>query len=154
DWELLLARMRQIGANTISTYVPWACHEPRPGALDLQGSSHPQRDLAGFVRLCGRLGFRVILKPGPFVDGEILGGGIPPWLLREHPEIHALRSDGAPWRHLASGAPRACYLHPTYLEHARRWIAAFSAAMLPLQVPAGPVVALQADNATPGDGML
>jgi hypothetical protein len=154
DWELLLARMRQLGANTISTYVPWAWHEAQPGALDLEGRSHPQRDLVGFVQLCGRLGLRVILKPGPFVGGELLGGGIPPWLLRERPEIYALRPDGLPWRHTASTAPRACYLHPAYLEPARRWIAAFSTAMLRFQAPAGPVVALQADNETPGDGML
>src|SRR6266508_3624429 len=86
DWELMLARMRQLSANTISTYVPWAWHEARPGALDLDGSSHPQRDLIDFVRLCGRLGLRIILKPGPFVDGGMLGGGIPPWLLRARSE--------------------------------------------------------------------
>jgi beta-galactosidase len=154
DWELLLVRMRQMGANTISTYVPWAWHAPEPDVLDLAGDSHPQRDVAGFVRLCGQLGLRVILKPGPFVDAELLGGGIPPWLLRERPEMHALRPDGLAWCHSDSGAPRACYLHPAYLEPARRWIAAFSAAMLPAQAPAGPVVALQADNETPGDGML
>jgi hypothetical protein len=154
DWELLLARMRQLGANTIATYVPWAWHAPRPDVLDLEGGTHPQRDLAGFVRLCDRLALRVILKPGPFVDGGILGGGIPPWLLRERPEIHALRPDGLPWRHSASAAPRACYLHPAYLEPARRWFAVFSAAMLRFQAPAGPIVALQADNETPGDGIL
>src|SRR5258706_6220998 len=150
DWELMLARMRQLGANTIATCVPWAWHEPRPGALDLVGASHPQRDLPGFVRLCGRLGFRVILKPGPFVEGGLLGGGLPPWLLRAHPEIHALRPDGQPWRHAGSGAAHACGLHPAYLAAARSWIAAFSAAALALQQPAGPVVALQIDSATPG----
>jgi hypothetical protein len=154
DWELQLARMRQLGANTISTYVPWAWHAPQPDILDLEGSGHPQRDLAGFVRLCERLGLRILLKPGPFVGAGLLGGGIPPWLLRERREMHALRPDGLPWRHSDSGAPRACYLHPAYLEPARRWIAAFSAAMLPFQAPAGPVVALQADNETPGDEML
>jgi hypothetical protein len=154
DWELQIARMRQLGANTIATYVPWAWHAPQPDILDLEGRSHPQRDLVGFVRLCGRLGLRVILKPGPFVDAELLGGGIPPWLLRERPEIYALRPDGLPWRHSDSAAPRACYLHPAYLEPARHWVAAFSTAMLPFQAPAGSVVALQVDNETPGDGML
>src|SRR5262245_9644546 len=106
-WELMLARIRQLGANTISTYVPWSWHEPRRGALDLDGHTHPQRDLVGFVQLCGALGFQVILKPGPFVDAELLGDGIPPWLLYDHPEIHALRPDGQPWRHSDSGLPHA-----------------------------------------------
>ncbi|MEN9934426.1 MAG: hypothetical protein RLZZ387_1005 [Chloroflexota bacterium] len=154
DWELMLVRARQIGANTVSTYVPWSWHEPRPGALDLEGHTDPCRDLVGFVRLCGRLGLRVILKPGPFVDAELLGGGVPPWLLLGHPELHALRPDGLPWRHSDSGLPRACYLHPAYLEAARGWVRAFSRAALPLQAPGGPVVAVQVDNETPGDGML
>jgi hypothetical protein len=154
DWEMLLARLRQIGANTISTYVPWSWHEPRRGAFDLTGATDPRRDLAGFVALCGQLGLRVILKPGPFCDAELLGGGIPPWLLNEHPEIVALRADGEIWRHSDSGVARVCYLHPTYLDAARRWIDAFSAAVLPLQHPHGPIIALQADNETPGDGML
>jgi hypothetical protein len=154
DWELMLVRARQLGANTICSYVPWCWHEPLPGTLDLAGKSDARRDVVGFVRLCGRLGLRVILKPGPFVDAELLGGGIPPWLLHAHPEIHALRPDGQPWRHSDSGLPRACYLHPTYLDAARRWIGAFAAALRDMQAPDGPVAAVQVDNETPGDGML
>ncbi len=150
----MLLRLRQIGANTVSTYVPWVWHAPDPATIDLTGATHSQRDLVGFVCLAAALGLRAILKPGPFVDAELLGGGIPPWLLAAHPEIAALRPDGAPWLHSDSATPRACYLHPAYLAAARGWIAAFSAAALPLQAPVGPVVALQADNETPGDGML
>jgi hypothetical protein len=154
DWELMLVRARQLGANTICSYVPWCWHEPQPGAFDLTGTSDLRRDVVGFVRLCGRLGLRVILKPGPFVDAELLGGGIPPWLLHAHPEIHALRADGQPWRHSDSNLPRACYLHPIYLDAARRWIGAFAVALCGMQAPDGPVAALQVDNETPGDGML
>lgn len=154
DWEPMLARMRQLGANTIATYVPWAWHEVEPGVFDVAGTSEPCRDLIGFVECCAALGFRVILKPGPFCDAELLGGGIPPRLLAQHPEIAALRPDGVPWRHSDSGVARPCLLHPTYLAAARAWLAAFSQAMLPYQAPQGPIIALQAENETPGDGML
>lgn len=154
DWLLLLVRLRQMGANTVSTYVPWCWHEPQPGTFDFTGVTDPQRNLVRFVHLCNSLGLRLILKPGPFVDAELLGGGIPLWLLQSHPEIHAQRADGDLWRHSDSHAPRACYLHPVYLAAARRWIDAFSTAMLPFEYPSGPIIALQADNETPGDGML
>ncbi|HMO55806.1 MAG TPA: beta-galactosidase [Roseiflexaceae bacterium] len=154
DWEIMLARLRQLGATTVSTYVPWVWHAPHPEVIDLDGSSHPQRDLIGFVGLCARLGLHVLLKPGPFCDAELLGGGIPPWLLRQHPAIAALRPDGVPWRHSDSGMARICYLHPTYLAAAHSWISTFSAAVRHLQYPAGPIIALQVDNETPGDGML
>ncbi|HWQ14475.1 MAG TPA: beta-galactosidase, partial [Roseiflexaceae bacterium] len=148
DWELVLARARQLGANTICARVPWAWHEPRRGEVDLEGITDLRRDLPGFVRLCGRLGLRVILRPGPLVGAGLLASGIPPWLLRDHPEVHALLPDGHPRRHAASGLPHACALHPAYLAAARRWMAAFSRAALPLQSPAGPVVALQVDGGT------
>lgn len=154
QWALLLARLRQMGANTVSTYVPWCWHEPQPGLVDFSGATDSRRNLVQFAHLCHLLGLRLILKPGPFVDAELLGGGIPPWLLQQHPEIHAKRADGDVWRHSDSGAPRACYLHPVYLDAARRWITAFSTAMIPFQHPAGPVIAVQADNETPGDGLL
>lgn len=154
NWLLMLVRLRQMGANTVSTYAPWCWHEPQPGVFDFTGATDPQRNLLRFVRLCAALGLRLILKPGPFVDAEVLGGGIPLWLLQTHPEIHAQRADGDLWRHSDSNAPRACYLHPVYLAAARRWIEAFSAATLPFHHPSGPIIALQADNETPGDGML
>jgi len=154
DWEPMLARMRQLGANAIATYVPWAWHELEPGVFDFDGRSEPCRDLLGFVECCALLGFRVILKPGPFCDAELLGGGIPPHLLVRHPEIAALRPDGVPWRHSDSGVARPCLLHPTYLAAAHAWLSAFSQAMLPYQAPTGPIIALQAENETPGDGML
>lgn len=122
--------------------------------FDFTGAIDPQRNLLRFVRLCDSLGLRLILKPGPFVDAELLGGGIPLWLLQNYPEIHARRADGDLWRQSDSNAPRAWYLHPVYLAAARRWIDVFSTAMLPFQHPSGPIIALQADNEIPGDGML
>ena len=151
QWPLALARLRQLGANTVATCVPWCWHAPDPAVCDLTGETDPQRDVVGFVLLCARLGFRVILQPGPFVDAGLLGGGVPPWLLHRHPEIHALRADGQPFLHGASRLPRASYAHPLYLEHAQRWIARFSEQLAPLQAPGGPVIAVQVDNGTPAD---
>src|SRR5262249_44466847 len=65
DWELLLLRARQLGADTIASRVPWAWHAPAPDVLDFDGATDKRRDLVGFVRLCSRLGLRVLLDPGP-----------------------------------------------------------------------------------------
>lgn len=142
DWELLLVRMRQLGARVISTDVPWNWHAPDATTIDFGGSTDARRDLVGFVRLCGQLGFAVILNPAPTGDTTLLGGGVPPWLLAQHPEIAALRPDGAVWRD-ANGAPYACLHHPMYIAALRHWIAVFSAALLPLAAPEGPILALQ-----------
>jgi hypothetical protein len=71
DWELMLTRMRQMGANTISTYVMWGWHEPEKGRFDFTGASHPGRGLVGFVQSVREMGFGLLIKPGPFIDAEV-----------------------------------------------------------------------------------
>ena len=142
DWELLLVRARQLGADTIVARAPWTWHAPRPGTIDFDGATDERRDLVGFVRLCGRMGLYVLLDPSP-LHGDLLGGGAPAWLLQQHPGARARRPDGAPWID-AGGLPLPSPLHPALLTAARGWIAAFSAALRALQAPSGPIVALYA----------
>jgi hypothetical protein len=137
EWELLLARMRQLGANTLAVEVPWAWHAVSPDMLDLDGRSNPQRDLLGFVWLCGELGLRVLLKL------QLSASDVPGWLLRAHPEIQLPHVDEQ------LRPARACVLHPAYLAAAQGWLAALSAALLPQQSPQGPIAALQASAAPP-----
>jgi hypothetical protein len=140
DWELLLLRARQLGADTIAAHVPWAWHALAPDTFDFDGATDERRDLAGFVRQCDRFGLRVLLDPGPRHD-TLVGSGTPAWLLQQHPDARALGPAGSPWLD-AAGLPYPSALHPEFLSAARAWIAAFSSAMRTLQAPAGPIVAL------------
>lgn len=139
-WELLLARARQLGATAIVARVPWAWHAPQAGAIDLTGATDPRRDLVGFVRLCGQLGMPVVLQPGLLSGAAALAGGSA-GPLRSHAEVRALGSAGMPRPGESDlpqpGAPRLA--DPA----ARRWIAALSTALLPLQMPAGPIAGLR-----------
>src|SRR5215212_4900495 len=89
DWELLLLRTHQLGVGTIAVRVPWSWHAPTAHRFDLDGTTDERRDLIGFVHLCGRLGLRVLLHPGP-LHTTMLGGGVPAWLLQLHPTTSAL----------------------------------------------------------------
>jgi hypothetical protein len=142
DWELLLLRARQVGADTIAARVPWAWHAPTSTTFDFAGATDEQRDLIGFVRLCGRLGLHILLDPGP-LHRALLGAGAPAWLLKQHPSARALGPNGAPWLD-PSGLPVPNTQRPEFLEAARDWIARFSAAMRALQAPAGPIIGLRA----------
>jgi hypothetical protein len=70
-WARTLLRARQLGALAVAAEVPWAWHAPAPGQIDLAGAAHPQRDLRGFVELCGELGLALTLR---------LAAGSPAWL--------------------------------------------------------------------------
>ncbi len=75
-WEDALRKMKACGVNVVSTYIFWIHHEEVRGRFDFSG----RRDLRHFVKLCGELGFYVILRLGPFNHGEVRNGGIPDWV--------------------------------------------------------------------------
>ena len=68
-----------MGLNTITTYVFWNLHEPRPGVYDFSG----QNDVAEYIREAQQEGLNVILRPGPYVCAEWELGGYPSWLLKD-----------------------------------------------------------------------
>ncbi|CAN8012598.1 unnamed protein product [Ixodes pacificus] len=66
QWEDRLTTMKTAGLNTLQTYIEWSSHEPENGQYDFEG----QRDIVRFIKIAERLGFLVILRPGPFIDAE------------------------------------------------------------------------------------
>jgi len=151
-WELMVLRARQSGANAVSTYIPWLHHEPVDGNLDLHGTTLAERDLVGFVEVCAAAGLGFIAKPGPFCDSEMLGGGVPTWLIEAHPQWWALQHDGKAYRHSDSDDPRLSYDSPGYQQRAADWLRAVAVALRPFVGSA--LWAWQIDNEAPGDGML
>jgi beta-galactosidase GanA len=155
-WELMLLRAVQSGANAVSTYIPWIHHAPAPDVLDLTGTTAPDRDLVGFVERCAALRLGFIAKPGPFCDSEMIGGGVPTWLLEAHPDWWAVRHDGRPYRHGDSDDPRLGYDHPEAVAAACAWIRSVCGALeqfAPVADRPGTLWAVQIDNESPGDGM-
>lgn len=151
-WDMMLTRMAQYNANTISSYVCWAWHEYDEGRFDFRGETIPERDLIGFVELVGKRGFKLILKPGPYIDAELNAGGVPEWVFENYPETIAKNSLGRQIMHSDSEMPRASYLHPKYLELTEKYYKALFSAIGKYQWPNGPIIAIQIDNEAPGNG--
>jgi len=78
-WRDRLKKARAMGLNTVSTYVFWNAHEPKPGVYDFSGGL----DVAAFVRTAQEEGLYVILRPGPYSCAEWDLGGFPAWLFAE-----------------------------------------------------------------------
>jgi len=126
EWRRRLLLAGQAGLNTVSTYIPWNFYEPEKGNfLDWKG----QRDLRGFVQLCGQMGFWVILRPGPFIHAEWRHGGLPDWLLAEGITVVNRANQ------------------PSYLAAVRRWFEAVFSQVRDLQIThGGPIILVQVDN--------
>jgi hypothetical protein len=150
-WELMLVRLRQMGADAVSTVVPWAWHQPREGLVDLVGASHSGRGITRFLDLCANLDMPLFLRVGPYLGVGLLGGGVPAWLLHQHPETRALAPDLEPLRDPDSGSPLPCSQHPTYLSYVENWFREMSQALVRAQHPAGPIVAVQVNGSQTQD---
>ena len=113
-----------MGLNTISTYVFWNVHEPKPGVYDFSG----MLDAAAFIRMAQEEGLYVILRPGPYACAEWDLGGLPSWLLAD-PKIVLRSSD------------------EKFLVPAERWLDRLGQELAPLQITrGGPIIAVQVEN--------
>ncbi len=141
-WARRLELLRDAGADTVATYVPWVVHEQQDGSIDLTGRVRPELDLGAFLDLAAFLGLRALVRPGPFTMGELRHEGIPPRIVREHPELRPLGWDGRP-----AESADLDVLAPAFLTEAARWYGALGPVLAPRTARlGGPIVAVQLDN--------
>ena len=122
-WEEQILKMKAGGLNTISAYVFWNTVEEDEGVFTWTG----RRDVRRFVELCAKHGMYVVLRVGPFCNGECINGGLPQWL---HDQGVKVRTND-----------------PRYLEYVRQWYQQVGQQMKGLMFKdGGPVVAVQLEN--------
>lgn len=116
-WKIHLEKARQAGLNTVSSYIPWCWHEYEEGKFDFEGKTHPQRNFLRFLNLVQDAGLYFSARVGPVSNAELVGEGIPEWLLKNHPEIYVQRSgiNNLPHALLLS------YLNPTFQKYVQSW---------------------------------
>lgn len=138
DWEKRLIQFKEMHGNSISSYVPWLIHEPEEGVF--KWGDVGNRDICAFLELCQKLSLNVILRPGPMQYSELIYDGLPGWLFEKYPEVSLQRIDG-------SAIPFPSYMHPVFLEKARKYFASFADTVRPyLFSNGGPVTMIQVDN--------
>jgi hypothetical protein len=90
-WEEILTRVKEMGLDTVATYVPWDYHEHKKGQFDFTGKTDQTRNLKGFLELTRKMGFWVIIRPGPYIYSEWPNEGAPAYAYRYHrlhPKFH------------------------------------------------------------------
>jgi beta-galactosidase len=123
-WRDRIRKAKAMGLNTITTYVFWNVHEPRPGQFDFSGNL----DIAEFVRTAQQEGMLVIVRPGPYVCAEWDWGGFPAWLAAI-PEMKVRTSDAR------------------FLSAADRYIESVGRELQSLQMTrGGPIIMVQVEN--------
>ncbi len=123
-WEKVLERVKEMGLSVIATYVPWEYHEYARGKFDFTGKTDPQRNLRGFLELARKMGFYVIIRPGPYIYSEWTNDGVPDYAHKYH------------------------RLHPQFKEFAEDYVREVLKVIKPFFASrkGGNIIMLQADN--------
>ncbi len=157
EWRPALEAYRAMGINTIDLYAIWNWHVLGPSAtaqgmrFDFDGRSDPRRDLLGLLRLIDRLGFKIVLRPGPVIRNEWRNGGYPGWLLARpayRMPLHDVLSGRYPatatlQNTQADAAAREWLHNRTHLAYAGVWLHALLGAVAPY---AHDVIAIALDD--------
>jgi beta-galactosidase len=123
-WQDRIAKARQMGLNTIETYVPWNAHAPEKGQFRLDGGL----DLPRFLDCVAAEGMHAIVRPGPYICAEWDNGGLPAWLFR---------TDGV-------GIRRS---EPAYLTAVEEYLRQLAPILVPRQIDqGGPIILTQIEN--------
>jgi beta-galactosidase GanA len=76
-WLDDLQKMKADGYDAVTVYFDWDYSSPAPGVYDFTGV----RDMNEFLNMAQEAGLYVIARPGPYINAETDGGGIPSWVL-------------------------------------------------------------------------
>ena len=122
-WLDDLQKMKADGYNAVTVYFDWDYTSPSPGVYDFGGV----RDMNEFLNMAQQAGLYVIARPGPYINAETDGGGIPSWVLNAP---NGYRTDSQP-----------------YLSAAEQWFAEIDSIIAPHQITnGGSVILYQIEN--------
>lgn len=146
SWRACLEAMRDMGCTMIDVYVPWSVHEAADGSLDF-GRRDPTLDVGAFLRLAHELGLYALVRPGPHINAELSGFGLPERVLWDD----ACQARSATGERVILPMPPQAFPVPSYasralLEQACAWLHRVAVELGPLVWPQGPIVLCQIDN--------
>lgn len=122
-WDDAIKKMKSGGLDVVATYCFWIHHEEIEGQFDFTG----RRDLRRFVEICKENHLYVLLRIGPFCNGEVRNGGIPDWIRQK--SIKSRTND------------------PVYLQYVRTlYQQYFNQVKGLLYKDGGPIIGIQLDN--------
>ena len=150
-WSVCFERIKRAGFRIISTAIPWNLHQDRNKDIDFNGFQDPRKDLIVFLELAREFGFKVILRPGPWISGQWKNGGIPDFVLKdndllardaENKTVELENLVGVPGGKLVS------YLHPHFQHFMKNYMKTMIETTRNYIHPRGPVFLVEFDFET------
>lgn len=123
-WRDRLEKLKNMGCNTVETYIPWNFQEPEKGKFVWDG----MHDICRFIQTAKEVGLYVIIRPSPYICAEYEYGGLPWWLLQD------------------KNMKVRCSYKP-YLDAVKSYYSVLLPKLVPYQIDnGGPVILMQIEN--------
>ncbi|MBD3218553.1 MAG: hypothetical protein GF310_09780 [candidate division Zixibacteria bacterium] len=150
-WSICFERIKRAGFKIISTVIPWNHHEDQNREFDFSGFADQSKDLIVFIELAREFGFKMIVRPGPFINAQVKRNGLPSFL-DKYPEIFAKNSEGKILKAVSqddvevSGFPSL--MNPRYLNFVKHYLNGLTEIIKNYIYPRGPIfmIELGSDN--------
>ncbi|KAE8389443.1 glycoside hydrolase superfamily [Aspergillus alliaceus] len=88
-WLDIFQKIRALGYSGVSFYLMWGLCEGEPGHFQSDGVF----DLQEFFDAATQAGIYLIARPGPYINAEVSGGGLPGWLQRLNGDVRSVAPD-------------------------------------------------------------
>ncbi|MFH1701309.1 MAG: beta-galactosidase [Candidatus Zixiibacteriota bacterium] len=150
-WSVCFEKIKRAGFRIISTAVPWNLHQGRNKDIDFNGFQDSRKDLIVFLELAREFGFKVILRPGPWISGQWKNGGIPDFVISDSEllarnardeEIILTDSTGV------AGGKLVSYMHPHFQHYLKNYFKNLIETTRNYIHPRGPVFMVEFDFET------
>ncbi len=150
-WSICFERIKRAGFRILSTSVPWNLHQATSSDIDFTGYRDPRKDLIVFLELAREFGFKVILRPGPWIGGQWPNGGFPKFLFSDL-KIFARDSQGQELKLKDDAGVESgylpSYLHPHFHHFLRNYFKTFIETTKNYIHPRGPIFMIELDFET------
>jgi hypothetical protein len=150
-WSICFERIKRAGFRIITSTVPWGVHQDQTKHIDFNGYDDPRKDLVVFLELAREFSFKVILRPGPWVAGQLPYGGLPKYLFND---IKILARNAAghevkiPDMNGVDGGYLPSFLHSNFQFHLKTFFRAFIEITKNYVHPRGPIFMVELDHET------
>ena len=150
-WSVCFERIKKAGFRLLSTSVPWNLHQGSNKDIDFTGYNDSRKDLIVFLELAREFGFKVILRPGPWISGQWPQGGLPKYLFRDI-KTFARDCKGQellmPDDHGVEGGYLPSYLNPNFQHSLKNYFKTLVETTKNYIHPRGPIFMIEMDFET------
>ena len=145
-WGEILDKVKGMGFEVVTTYIPWEIHEVKKGVFDF-GEREPSKNIDKFLIICEEKGLKVLVRPGPQINSELTWFGYPKRIL-EDPEIQARSAQNtkAVLTQVPRPIPALSYTSEKFFKETAEWYDAICSILRKHKAPKGCITGVQVDN--------